>query len=430
MSKRKLALCILPAAAGIWLATAPLAAQQPERLTLKQAVTLALQNSREMTLARIQHSVAERSAGVAGSVFLPNLFTGSGAAYTSGFPLGAPTVFNLGYVQTVFNPPLRGEYRAAQERAEARRLGIERMRDAVILRTAGAYLELAKVRHSLELLRKERSSAQKILEVTRARAGEGVELPIEVTRAQLTAARIEQRIVQMEGREDALETDLRSLLGLLPDQPIHVEREDVPLEGIRPTSELIQLAMDNNVEIRQAERERRAQEHRLRGEKGGYLPTMDVVGQYGIFSRFNNYDEFYNSFERHNVTIGVQVRIPIFSSRTASAVRLARTQLTAAELELKNKRAEIELQVRQQVRGIREAETSREVARLELQLAQDNLRLVQARFEEGRASLRELEQARLEEHNKWMAFLDGDFALQQAHLELLRTTGRLAQVFQ
>ena len=412
------------------LMAAPALAQQAERLTLKRAVALATQNSREMALARIQHNVAERSAGVAGSAFLPNLYTGSGLAYTNGFPLGAPTAFNLSYVQTVFNPPLRGEFRASQERAEVRRLDVERTRDAVILRTVSSYLELVKVRHSLELMRKERDSAQKILDVTRARAGEGLELPIEVTRAQLTAARIEQRIVQLEGREDVLEIDLRNLLGLAYDQRIEVEREDVPLDGIQPTSQLIQLAMDNNLEILQAEHERRAQEHRLKGEKGGYLPTVDLVAQYGLFSRFNNYDEFYNRFERHNVTLGVQARISIFSSRTTSAVRLARTQLTAAELELKNKRADIEIAVRKQVRGIREAESGREVNRLELQLAQDNLRVVQARFEEGRVSLRELEQARLEEHNKWMAFLDADFVLQQAQLEILRTTGQLARVFQ
>jgi outer membrane protein TolC len=111
-------------------------------------------------------------------------------------------------------------------------------------------------------------------------------------------------------------------------------------------------------------------------------------------------------------------------------VKLARTELTAAELELKNKRADVEIRVRQQVRGVREGETGREVARLELQLAQEDLRVAQAKFDEGRASLRDLEKARLEEHNKWMAFLDAEFALQQAQLELLRITGQLASVFQ
>ena len=41
-------------------------------------------------------------------------------------------------------------------------------------RVATAYLELVKVRHSLELLRKEKDSAEKIVESYRAAAGRGI----------------------------------------------------------------------------------------------------------------------------------------------------------------------------------------------------------------------------------------------------------------
>ena len=420
----------LMAGLALLAAGAAVAQEPPQKLSLRQAVALAVQNSRELALARIQFNVAEKSAGVLRSEFRPNLFTGSGAAYTNGFPLGAPTVFNLAYQQTIFNAPLRGELRAADEQARGRQLGVERTRDAVMLRADTSYLELAKVRHSLELLRREREGAQRIVDVTRARAGEGFELPVEVTRAQLTAARVAQRILQLEGREDVLESQLRDLLGLAPGQGLEVSAEELPVDAQQPAQELVSAALANNLEIQQAEHERRAREHRLRGEKGGYWPTLDLIGQYGIFSRFNNYDEFYNRFERHNISFGVQARIPIFSARTSAAVGLARVQLTQAELELKNKRLEVEREVHRQARSTREAEVAREVARLELQLAQEDLRVLQAQFEEGRASLRDLEKARLEEHNKWMAFLDADFLRKQAQLELLRTTGQLAKAFQ
>ena len=199
-----------------------LAQEPPAKLTLKHAVDLAVQNSSEVKLAVARVNVAERTAGVSHSAFLPNLFSGSGAAYTSGFPVGAPQVFNLSYVQTILNAPLRGQYRAAEDRAQVQRLEADRARDAVILRTASAYLELATVRHVLRLLREERESAAKIAGVTRERAQEGLELDVEVTRAELTAARIEQRILQLEGREDTLETDLRRLTGAPAGQNIEV----------------------------------------------------------------------------------------------------------------------------------------------------------------------------------------------------------------
>ena len=51
--------------------------------------------------------------------------------------------------------------------------------------------------------------------------------------------------------------------------------------------------------------------------------------------------------------------------------------------------------------------------------------MLQARFEEGRANLRDLELARLGENDKWLAFLDSDYDRQKAQLELLSITGDL-----
>ena len=50
------------------------------------------------------------------------------------------------------------------------------MRDDVIVRTATAYLELAKVRHSLELMRGEQASGGKILQAIRERVAANQEL--------------------------------------------------------------------------------------------------------------------------------------------------------------------------------------------------------------------------------------------------------------
>jgi outer membrane protein len=273
-------------------------------------------------------------------------------------------------------------------------------------------------------------SAQKIVDLTRDRKSEGLELPMELTRVQLSAARVEQLIVHLEGREDALEADLRGMMGLPADQPIEVAPEELPVGGDQSVRDLIAMALANNVELKQAEAERRAREHRLRGERGGYWPTVDLVSEYSLYSKSNNFDQFFRRFQRNGVNFGVAVRIPIFSARTSAEVALAKSNLSAAEIELKTKRSDLEREVRRQAHRTRELEANREVARLALQLAQENLRVLQAQFEEGRLNLREVEKARLEESDKWMAFLDSDYERQQAQLELLRTTGQLARVFQ
>jgi len=404
------------------------------KLTLKEAVTLAVQNSRDLALARLQYGLGQREVGVTRSVFRPNFYTGSGAAYTSGFPLmaggGAPAVFSLSYDQQIFNPPLRGDQRAAQQRAEGQRFSIDGVRDAVMVRAALEYLELAKVRHALELMHGERMSAARILDATRERADAGRELPIEVTRSELTTARIEQRVAQLEDREDSLAGELGDMLGLPADQPIEVSAEDIPGPATDEAKDLVAQAMANNVEIKQAEAEKRAREEKLKGERGGYWPTFSLVGQYNVLSKINDYTTFFNKFQRNNVIFGLEVRIPIFASRTSSAVAFARSDLETANLVLENKRNELSLDVRRQARQVREADLGGEVARLELQLAQENVRVLQAQFDQGRGALKDLEAAHLEENDKWLAYLDANYARQQAQLNLLKTTGQVSKVLQ
>ena len=196
------------------LAAVPARAQDTDKLTLHQAVTLALQNSRDVKLAQVQYNVALGEVGVDRAAFRPNLYTGSGVAYTHGFPSlpggQAPSVFQLDYTQALFDPELKGQQHAAEDRAKNQKLELDRTRDDVIVRTATAYLDLSKVRHSLELMRGEQASGAKILEAIRARLAANQELPIEVTRTQLTLARIAERVVKLEDRQAALDaTDPR-----------------------------------------------------------------------------------------------------------------------------------------------------------------------------------------------------------------------------
>ncbi len=406
----------------------------PVSLTLKRAVELALQNSRDIQIAKIQTSLAERSALITRAEFLPNVYAGSGLGYSNGIPETpggrAPSAFSLSYRQQIFNEPLRGQARELQEQARSQKYLMEDTRNLVIVRTAAGYLELAKVRHSLELLHKENESAEKILHVTQQRLNEGLELPIDVTKAQLTKAQIARRILQLEGRQDELEVLLRSQLGLAADTPLEVAPEDLPGEAEQEGANLVAMAMENNAGLRLAESDVRAREFRLKGEKGGYLPTLELVSIYSVLARFNNYDDFFLKFQRNNFNFGMQLQVPLFSAKTKAQVALAEVNLEAAKAELSNKKTEVSAEVRQKTRRVREMDASKEVARLELQLAQQRVTVLQSQFTEGRANLREVENARLDENEKWMGFLDANFYRQQAQLELLRAAGRLDKLFQ
>jgi outer membrane protein len=406
----------------------------PVALTLKRAIELALQNSKEIQVAKIQASVADHAAQITKAQFMPNLYAGSGAGYSYGIPETpggrAPSVFNVQYTEQILNEPLRGQAKETQEQSKAQKIVLEDAKNSVITRTAMAYLELGKVRHSLDLLRKEQESADKILQVTQERQGEGYELPVEVTKAQLTKAQVIQRILQLEGREDELEVFLRYQIGFSEAQAIEVTPEELPGEAELAGDNLVAMAMTRNAGLQLAESDVRAKEFRLKGERRGYFPTIELVSIYSVLAKYNNYSLFFNHFQRNNFNAGIDMRLPIFSAQTRAAVGLAQVNLDAAKVNLTNKRTELTADVRQKTRRVRERDAAKEVARLELQLAQQNVAVQQAQFAEGKLNLREVEKTRLEENEKWMAYLDANFQKQQAQLELLKTAGQLDKVWQ
>ena len=427
------ALVLLGAVGSVRAQVAPAQTVDNGKLTMRHAVTLALQNSRDLVLARVQYTVALNQTSLDRAAFLPNIYTGSGAAYTSGFPsLGGspPAVFQMNYDQAIFNPALKAQQQAAEEHAKTMKLEVDRTRDDVIVRTASAYLELAKVRHSLELLRGEQASSEKILSVTQERVQANQELSIEVTRSQLTAARIQERIIKLEGRDEALTQQLRNITGLPDGEAIEVQPEDPGFETDLQDAQILDLGLHSDRDIQEAENDRLARQHILHGAKLGYFPTLSVLGQFSVLSKSNNYLDFYKKFERNNGSVGIQLTIPIFSSKTRATVALAKSELSASELALGNKRQQVRLDLLQKQRNVRELDATREVARLDLKLSQESLQLLQAKFDEGRANLRDIENARLDENDKWVAFLDADFARQQGQLTLLQATGQLAKVFQ
>jgi hypothetical protein len=63
---------------------------------------------------------------------------------------------------------------------------------------------------------------------------------------------------------------------------------------------------------------------------------------------------------------------------------------------------------------------------MDLDVTRERLGVALAQFEEGRATMRQVEELRSAEMEKWLAFYDAQAALERARLELLRATGTIA----
>jgi outer membrane protein len=406
-------------------------------LTLNETVELALRNSGDVALARARYAVLQNKSSADHAVFQPNLYVGSNAAYTLGFPFisnQTPSVFNAQYVQTLFNLPLRVQDKAAKERAEQARIELQKVRGDVTVRAATLYLELANVQESLQLAQAEESSANSILGVVREGSLAGYELHIEITRAQLTLAKVKERLLRLRDRDDILRAQLRTLIGYSSDRQLEIDSEELrEFEKQQPKYRLDPAVLNFNPVIEEAERERDARAFLAQGEKGAYWPTVDAIGKDDVLSdALNNWKDFIakpKSFRTNNVTAGISSRIPIFNPATSAKVALAKSQLQEAELSLANQRQSLALDVKQRFQRFRELRAAREVRELELKIADDLLATSRSREEQGRGIAGDVARARLGDNEKQEAVLDATFEVAREELMLLEIVGRLSDAF-
>src|SRR5207249_4977364 len=127
---------------------------------------------------------------------------------------------------------------------------------------------------------------------------------------------------------------------------IQLDPQGLSLDALAAEQNILRRALETNQEILEAEHERRARERRLEGEKGAKWPTLDLGAEYQVLSRSNNYEDFFRKFQRNNFNIGIQLRLPIFSADRSAKVALAKSELTVAEIDLKDKRQNLELEIK------------------------------------------------------------------------------------
>ena len=421
----------------LWLTSMAMAVRaEVHTLTLRQAVERALQQNPDLALARLDEQKAAQAVRLAKAPFTPTIGAGSGLAYTNGFPMSidgaAPSIVQARAREDIFNR--QQSYLAASARETTRGAGIatEAKRDEIAFRTTTMFLDGQRAARLAELARKQVESLRIIEQAVESRVTEGRELPIDSKRAALNVARGLQRVEQLADDQDAAERELAIVLGFAADDQVRAASENAAVPS-PPTSEeaAIESALQSSKELRRLESALIAKGLDIRAQKAARLPTVDLVAQWGLFAKFNNYADYFRTFQRNNGEIGVAITVPLLIGSGPSAAR-AQAEDDAARLriQLAATRNRISLETRQNFQTLHKADTAREVAKLDLEVARDQVSILLTQMNEGRATLQQLEQARFAENEKWIAFYDAQYAVEKAGWDLLHHTGNLIAALQ
>jgi len=404
-------------------------------LTLEEAVRMALANSPDALVASAQARQAEEALRETRSINLPQALIGSGAAYNNGLPLSVdgsgPSIFKFEATQPIFSAQNKNLIREAGESVKAARTAGDIVGNELAALTALVYYQLDQARKIEALAESRLAETQKQQELMEIDIDAGRARPVDLAIGKTATAAARQQL--LSAREDALiaEMELRSLTAL---------DDATSILTITPTMEspvydmdaaaLFEKTVASNPEIIQAEAKIRAKEFHVAAEKAERYPRIAAVASYDMLSRANNYEDYYNRFERNNYLIGISAQFSLFDgSRSNARIVQSREELSAEQHNLRRLKSDLKLNIQKGLSALRLARGAVDFAESDLEAADEMFKINEILFENGRIGEREMADARLQTRQKELAKLEAEHDLFQRKVELLRVTGSILTIF-
>lgn len=409
------------------------------KLTLDEAIQLALKNNVQSQLARERIIEAQGQSGIARSALLPNLY---GAAFQANVTANLAALgltpgkipglhpfvgpFNrfdarLQLVQSVFNLPAIRRYQAAMRGLCLTRLGQRSVEQQLTLATALAYLAALEAEQSVQAAQADVELAERLLELARHGKEVGVATGVDVARAETHLAAQQVRLAQAKTDRETARLNLLRVIGApLESQLELADQLRYQPEPLPAAEEAVQRALTQRVEIHMAEEQVRIARLQKQAAATSLLPSVSLFGDYGGSGI---------TLVETNLptrTVGVRLDLPVFAGgRIRSEIQVASSQLRQAEMKLQDLRAEVEKQVREALENLRTRREQVEAAQRALQLAQRELELAQDRFVNGLANNIEVLNAQAALENARKGWIDSLALYNIARLNLAMALGRV-----
>jgi outer membrane protein TolC len=417
-----------------------------EPVSLKRVVELALAHATGAGIAAADEQRAAAGYRELRSNYIPQLSTGAGLGYSYGFPLAlegsAPALFNVNAQSALLNPSLRDFILAAKADSAVASMKTKDERNQIIQDAALSYAELAKWEQRLAKLQETEADANKMQAAVAARVKEGVDSEIDGKRAMLSAARVRLRMAEAQGAADVLREHLSKLTGL-PAANLQTDPDSIPAPPAPAPNEMAAKdAATSNPSVESAVEHARAQYLRAQGEHKALWPSIDFAAQYALLSKFNNYQNYYipskpcntslgqflcvtNQFQQNNATVGVSIRFPLFNAPQRARAQAADAEALKATKQAEAAKNQVSEETLRLQRSVAQMQAARDVAQLEYEIAEKSLTSVQTRIDAGTATLHDLDDARSQASERFIALQDVTFELERSQLGVLRSTGEL-----
>jgi len=390
----------------------------PRRLTMQDAVNLALRNNPELESSRLEAEKARArvreawgytmpSLGLSGQYtraikkpvfYLPGTFFDKPADISVPVEIGSTHSINLGLTATqiLFNGAVFIGVGATKIYAEAADELVAGKRIEVVARARKSFYGVLIAREALNLIRQSLTNAEDNLKNVRLLRDQGLLSEYDELRATVGVENIRPSVIQAETNYDLAVDALRNTIGLTSAEPITVEG-DLAFQPYDPgiLSSPESLLAEANPSLRALRLQRDVNEEFVRAERTNYLPTLVAFGNYQYQTQKNNLRISTADFIPSSA-IGLQLSLNIFQGfQTAAKVDQARIEVLKNESQLVTVENNLRTALRASLGTLEQSQKRLAAQEKNVETAERGHRIVTARFLANAATQLEVNDAQL-----------------------------------
>lgn len=412
------------------------------RLTLDQAVALALKQNPTAQIATLTAAQSEQDRNVARAGLLPQasarisdeaqkvnlLAQFGGKVALPGFPktIGPYQFFSAGpsVSQPVFDLNLWQRYQAARNTADASKANSLSTREQVILLTVSQYIGTLRAVANVQASQSRVDLAQALYDQAADLQKEGVGTGIDTLRANVELQNEKQRLLEAQNDRETLLYGLSRLLNLDP-------RQKIELADALNFSDTPQPEVDASIEAALADRQEwkalnsqiKAAADQKRAAQGERLPSVRFDGTFAYVGTSGN-------TTLPTYTYQGSVNLPLFTGgRIRAEVVRADLEIRKLEEQRADLRNQIALDVKTALLNLDSARSEVQVANLGVQLSKEEVNQARDRFNAGVANNIEVIQAQdslSRANDNQIAAL---YRFNQARADYARSIGQMEKVY-
>ena len=371
-------------------------------LTIDECIEIALKNNYQIRASYEAHRAAQAEITSARSRLLPNIYTSAGWTrndeerfiYTEGInPYYSRDFYDYGLrlSQSIFNGGYNwANLSSAGAREEAAYADYKLSQQAVSLTIKQDCYEVLKAKELLEVQKDAVKRSQEQMNMAKARYDLGSASMSDYLKAKVQLGNDNLALITAENSLKLAHANLNNDLGidLEPAVDVAAELEYQKLEV--DVDQVVNQRLEVHPEIKKVESQVSQAKSSITMARSALLPSVSFSGSYS-WSDARTPDSWSDWKMNDSWRIGISIGLNVFDGfQSLANIQRGKANLRSVEESSKQKRRDVELEIRQAYLAVKEAEQKIEVTDEALKAAEQDLKLTQEKYNLGAASMLEL----------------------------------------